>query len=231
MRTMLTALCAALILWGPAASGAAAGERASAPEAGAAAAGAAASASEAPNYTKLLETAKQAALAVSKKYESLRAAIRQASSPEAARKALDEMKAGGDAALAPYQRDSQLMSEVDGLLGFVKAGREEAEEGLKKSGREKRWLDLIEKWRQRGDNVSRLRQALINEGERGRSLMRQFSDERAYIENVLRLEGVRKAEEAMESALKDLKTFNDNLIKVIQDAKGRDEKILNAPGA
>jgi hypothetical protein len=86
-----------------------------------------------PNYTKLLETAKQAAMAMTEKYEALRAGIRQASSPEAARKLLDEMQSSGEAALAPYQRTSELMAEVDGLLKFIKSGREEAEEYLKKS--------------------------------------------------------------------------------------------------
>ena len=33
--------------------------------------------------------------------------------------------------LSPYQRNSELMSEVDGLLKYIKTGREEAEEQLK----------------------------------------------------------------------------------------------------
>jgi hypothetical protein len=228
MRIVFTLLCAACALLMSVAAPATAQNAA---PGGSPAGGRSSADSAAPNYARLLETAKQAATAMTEKYETLRSTIRHAASPEAARKLLDDMKSTGDAALIPYQRDSDLMSEIESLLKYIKTGREEAEEQLKKSKQEKRWLDQIEKWRQRGDNVSKLRQELINEGERGKELMKQFTEERAFIENVLKLEGVKKAEEAMESALKDLREFNANMVKVIQDAKGRDEKILGVPGS
>jgi hypothetical protein len=218
MRTSILVISVLLGLTG------AAGDRAGAEPAAAEAA--------APKYTKLLENARQLAASMSEKYEALRNSIKQASSPEAARKVLDDVKAQGEAALAPYQRNSELMTEVENLLKSIKANREEAEQRLKaSSSQEKRWLELIDKWRQKGDNVSRLRQELLNESERGRMLMQQFAEERAYIESVLKLEGVRKAEDAMESALGDLKAFNDNIMKVILDAKGRDDKTNGAPGS
>lgn len=175
--------------------------------------------------TKALDAAKKNSDALNERHKSLLDAVKRAADPAQAQKVLDELIASATAALQGFDEKGEMMQAVDGLLSFIEDRRKNAENELKS---DPQWLPRVNAWKEHGENIRQLRQALLREVDRSKTLLEKLNKERKFITDIIAGEGVAKARQEMEKALQDLKGLGDSLDAAVAAASSR-EKSLGVP--
>jgi hypothetical protein len=175
--------------------------------------------------TRALESAKKSADALTERHKALVEAVKRAGDPQQAQKVLDELIASSTKALEGFAENGEMMQAVNGLLSFIEDRRRNAENELKT---DPQWLPRVKSWKDHGENIRNLRQALLREVDRSKGFLDRLNRERKFISDVIADEGVTKAKQEMDKALEELKTLGNSLEEAIKAAQSR-EKAIGPP--
>lgn len=172
--------------------------------------------------TKALDAAKKSADALNERHKSLVEAVKRAADPQQAQKALDELITSATTALEGFGENGEMMQAVSGLLAFIDERRKNAEEEAKT---DPQWAARVTAWKEHGENIRQLREALLREVDRSRIFLDKLAKEKKLISDMIAGEGVAKAKEEMDKALADLKALGDSLEAAVTAAQNREKTI------
>jgi hypothetical protein len=115
-----------------------------------------------------------------------------------------------------------MMRAITGLLDHIEERKRNAE---RQAESDPRWLDRVDNWKAHAENIRQLRQALLREADRARGFLEQLTRDRTFIEDILAGEGVAKAKQEMEVALRSLRQLGDSLQEAIKMTEERNKKL------
>jgi hypothetical protein len=172
--------------------------------------------------TKALDAAKKNADALNDQYKSLLDAVKRASDPQQAQKALDDLTASADKALKGFNEKGEMMQAVDGLLAFIEDRQKNAENEAKT---DPRWQARVTAWQAHAANIRQLREDLLQQVDRSRIFLDKLAKEKKLITDMIAGEGVASAKAELDKALAELKALGDSLQTAVSAAESRDKAV------